>query len=121
MQRLLRENVISLENILFTDESTFYIDNAPNKQNVRYWSKGNPKSKRLIQTNTQYKVTVNTWAGLIGNHIIGPFFIEDGRLNQHNYANLLREKVFPALHALNINVIMFSILILYTFFTFVQK
>ena len=41
--------------------------------------------------------------GILGNQIIGPFFI-DGNLNAEKYLNLLRDEIIPTLRRLNINL-----------------
>lgn len=83
-----------LKNICFTDESTFTLHGEPNVQNFRYWSKENPHL--LINTHSQYPQKVNVWAGIFGQHIIGPFFIEE-TLNGHKYLNMLENDIGPEL------------------------
>lgn len=80
--------------ILFSDESSFCTNGTVNRQNTRIWGRENPY---VIQgTHTQYRKTVNVWAGILGNKIIGPFFI-DGALTAEKYLELLLTKVGPAL------------------------
>jgi hypothetical protein len=83
-----------LQNICFTDECTFTLNNEPNIQNYRYWSTQN--EHRLACTRTQYPQKVNVWAGIFGHRIIGPFFI-DGNLTGPTYLNLLQNQIGPAL------------------------
>ena len=40
---------------------------------------------------------------ILGHRIIGPYFIEDGRLSAERYEQLLLEEVGPALEDLNLN------------------
>lgn len=42
------------------------------------------------------------WAGIIGENVIGPFFLEE-RVNGETYLNLLGDEVLPRLEELNIN------------------
>ncbi|XP_066600766.1 uncharacterized protein [Prorops nasuta] len=63
-----------VKNILFSDESTFVLVHAPNKQNTRYQKK------------------LNVWLGILGENIIGPIFIE-GNLNADKYLQLIRDEV----------------------------
>ncbi|KAJ8946473.1 hypothetical protein NQ318_004519 [Aromia moschata] len=50
----------------------------------------NPHSMRKLHTQNPEKV--NVWAGIIGENIIGPFFI-DGNLNGNTYLALLKNNV----------------------------
>lgn len=43
---------------------------------------------------TQYSQKVNVWCGIIGEHIIEPFFIE-GNLNCDKYLQLLQSDIIP--------------------------
>lgn len=94
----INRNELFLKNILFTDESSFSLTNRHNPTVVRYWSKEN---KHLtIPSHTQYRQKLNAWAGLIGNHVIGPFFI-NGTLTSQKYLDILQFQVFPALQQLD--------------------
>jgi len=83
-----------LRNICFTDECTFSLNNEPNSQNLRYWSKTN--QHRFVETRTQYPQKINLWAGILGHHIIGPFFLE-GNLTGEYFLELLQNHIGPAL------------------------
>lgn len=85
-------------NILFTDESTFTLHGRHNSQNVRMWARENPR--RIYAARTQYPQKLNVWAGILGDRIIGPFFI-NGNLNGARYLNLLRDQIVPALQNLD--------------------
>lgn len=78
-----------LSNILWTDESTFTNNGLFNRWNFRTWAEENPHVR--YQTRHQVRYTVNVWCGLVGNHLIGPYFIEDGALNGERYLHFLRE------------------------------
>ena len=54
---LKREKFFAYNFYYFTDESTFYIDKTPNRQNVRFWARHNPREYMAIKT--QYKIAVN--------------------------------------------------------------
>lgn len=45
---------------------------------------------------TQHLQKLNVWAGLIGRHIIGPFFFEDN-LNAEKYLSMLRLQIIPSI------------------------
>jgi len=83
-----------LRRICFTDECTFTLNNEPNCQNLRYWSTEN--QHRFIETRTQYPQKINVWAGILGDNIIGPFFLE-GNLTGESFLELLRNQIVPAL------------------------
>lgn len=91
---MVNNNIIQLEYVMFSDECTFLLNGHANRQNCRYWSTENPHWIR--EEHTQYPQKVNVWAGIVGNHIIGPFFIE-GNLNGDNYLALLQNDVVPTL------------------------
>lgn len=82
---------------VFSDESTFCLNGIVNRQNCRYWAPENPHW--AIEGHTQYPQTINVWAGIVGNTIVGPFFI-DGSLNGDKYLDLLQHQIIPALAAL---------------------
>lgn len=83
--------------ILFSDESTFYLNGTVNRQNCRYWSDHNPHW--MMEAHTQFPEKVNVWAGIVGDRIVGPFFI-DGSLTGPKYLELLRDHLIPALAVL---------------------
>lgn len=91
-----------LNHILFTDESSFREVGEHNPSVVRYWSQIN--EHRSVASNTQVRHNLNVWAGLLGDHIIGPFFI-DGTLNSEKYLQLLQNQVLPYIQEIpNINI-----------------
>lgn len=76
--------------ICFSDECTFFLNGKVNRQNVRYWSDVNPHVYR--ECNTQFPQKLNVWAGILGNHIIGPLFIQ-GNLTGPLYLDMLENTV----------------------------
>lgn len=96
----INENGNILNNILFSDESSFTLNGKVNKQNRQIWARENPY--RTQETHTQYRDKVNVWVGILGNHLVGPFFI-DGNLNQHTYLDLLQMEVGPQVNDLRCN------------------
>ena len=50
--------------IIFSDEATFCLNGAVNRQNCRYWAPQNPHW--MIDVHTQYPQKVNVWAGIVG-------------------------------------------------------
>lgn len=91
---------ISSETVLWSDESLFYLNGVHNKQNYRYWCQQNPGWMSERRYKTDAKVMV--WTGVIGQHIIGPYFFED-TVTQYSYLELLETFVLPELRRLGIN------------------
>lgn len=91
---LIDANTNFVYNVAFSDECTFFVNGTVNKHNCRYWDTENPHVYR--EFSTQYPEKLNVWAGMLGNHILGPFFI-DGNLTGEHYLQMLQESVFPAI------------------------
>ncbi|XP_063384877.1 uncharacterized protein LOC134670986 [Cydia fagiglandana] len=77
-------------NVLWTDESTFTRVGLYNQHNEHFWAFNNPHCIR--ESCHQVRFSVNVWAGIINDSIIGPYFIE-GNLNGLNYLEMLREVI----------------------------
>lgn len=86
------ENENFCNSIVFSDEATFHLHGFVNRHNCRYWSDTNPHWMEEVHTQRPQKI--NVWAGIVGQHIVGPFFIE-GNLNSARYLQLLQENVIP--------------------------
>ena len=82
-----------VKNIIFTDEATLTLNNEPNLQNCRIWARENPRN--VLHTRTQYPQKINVWVGLLGHHIIGPFFLQEN-LTGGRFLQLLQEEIAPA-------------------------
>jgi len=81
-----------LKNICFSDECSFFLNGFVNKHNCRYWSDENPH--QFVEGHTQRPEKVNVWAGILGDEVIGPIFIE-GHLNGETYLDLLQTHIAP--------------------------
>lgn len=79
-----------VRNIIFTDESSFTLNHAPNRQNVRTWSQTNPHE--VYAAHTQYPGRLNVWAGIFNHAILGPVII-DGTLTGEKYLSLLETEI----------------------------
>lgn len=79
-----------LNKILFCDESTFKSNGMVNRHNCHYYSTENPHWLREIDH--QKKWSINVWGGVIGNHVIGPYFFDD-TLNGEKYLQFLRDEL----------------------------
>ncbi|KAJ8943724.1 hypothetical protein NQ318_012491 [Aromia moschata] len=70
IMQMIEDNNLQIENVLFSDESTFTLHDHVNRQNCRYLSRENPHW--MWGLHTQKPENVNVWAGIIGENIIGP-------------------------------------------------
>lgn len=82
-----REDMTFINRVLFTDEAGFSRDGVINSHNLHIWAEENPHG--ILQTKHQRKFNVNVWAGIIGNHLIGPFVLQD-RLNGERYLEFIQ-------------------------------
>lgn len=87
--------------VLFTDESCFTRDGIYNTRNFHVWSRVNPHASR-IQGN-QHRFSVNLWAGVIGDHLIGPHRLP-ARLNGATYLEFLQESLPALLERVPLNI-----------------
>ncbi|KAI5711842.1 hypothetical protein M8J75_003493 [Diaphorina citri] len=77
-----------VSSILFTDEANFSRDGITNFHNNHIWAMENPHG--IVQKNHQQTFSWNVWAGIIGDTLLGPFFLPP-ILNGDNYLDFLRE------------------------------
>lgn len=92
MTEMLRVTPQLLKNICFSDECTFHLNGSVNKHNCRYWSDENPHFFR--EGHTQHPEKINVWAGILGDTVIGPLFI-NGNLNGDTYLEMLDTTIQP--------------------------
>lgn len=90
-----------LPSVLFTDEAGFSRDGIFNFHNTHCWAEENPHL--IHQSRHQRKFSVNVWAGIIGDHLIGPYFFE-GALTGQFYANFLEHELPQLLENVPLNV-----------------
>lgn len=76
--------------ILFTDEANFSRNAIQNFHNNHMWAEENPHT--ITETHFQHQFSVNVWAGIIGDYLIGPFFLP-GRLDGRSYLHFLEEEL----------------------------
>lgn len=84
------EDLNFLRNILWTDESKFDKDGITNYHNLHYWAPkegGNPK--KIKQTASQRRFSLNVWMGAINDKLVGPYFLPQN-LNGEFYEDFLR-------------------------------
>lgn len=95
----IRRNPDFFSRVLFSDESTFTNHGAVNRHNMHYWSIENPQWLRQVEH--QRRWSVNVWCGIIGDKLIGPYFIE-GTLNGEKYRNILQNELPTLLEDLSL-------------------
>ncbi|GFX26227.1 uncharacterized protein TNCV_948271 [Trichonephila clavipes] len=79
--------------VLFTDEASFSREGIFNTHNSHSWAAANPHVTRTRAA--QDRFLVNVWAGILGNHLIGPYILPD-HLTGPRYLIFL-EQVLPEL------------------------
>lgn len=87
-RELLLEDEHFFHKVLWCDEATFRSNGEVNRHNMRYWAVENPHWMREMDNQRYW--TLNTWCGIVGNKIVGPFFF-NGNLNGESYNNFLIE------------------------------
>lgn len=80
----------TLSRTLFCDEATFTRDGINNFHNEHVWAIENPHAVR--ETHFQRRFSVNVWAGIVNNEVIGPH-IFDGNLNSEMYRAFLENEL----------------------------
>lgn len=86
-----QHNHTFISNILFTDAAYFTRDDVINMHNLHTWCDENPHA--IIEIRHQRGFSVNFWASIVGNHLLGPFFLPH-RLGRVEYLSFL-ENDFP--------------------------
>jgi hypothetical protein len=79
-------NPTFFEHLLVTDESMFMRNGIINYHNSCHWANGNPPCGPYFTH--AVAVSVNIWAGIMGDHLIGPFRFPQ-RLSGPTYLNFL--------------------------------
>lgn len=80
--------------ICFSDEATFELSGPAI---VKIYDIGDVNPHWMRDSHTQHPQKLNVWAGIIGQNIVGPYFIA-GNINAENYiafVHLLRTEVVP--------------------------
>lgn len=97
MTDMCNNNPFFVKRICFSDEATFCLSGEVNKQNFRYWARENPHWYR--ESHSQYRQSVNVWAGIVDNKVIGPYFF-NASLTGQLYLEFLEDSLIPALATL---------------------
>uniref|UniRef100_A0A1B6EKB9 DUF4817 domain-containing protein n=1 Tax=Cuerna arida TaxID=1464854 RepID=A0A1B6EKB9_9HEMI len=81
-----------LNNVMFTDESTFHVNGVVNRHNCRIW--GSQKPQEIVQYQRD-SPKVNVWCGLMNDRIVGPFIFAEKTITGDIYCDMLELYVFP--------------------------
>ncbi|KAJ4438679.1 hypothetical protein ANN_14626 [Periplaneta americana] len=76
--------------VLFTDEAQFTRDGITNFHNQHVWAYENPRATLL--SHHQVRFSLNMWAGIIGDRLVGPHVLVN-RLTGQAYTNFLENTI----------------------------
>lgn len=93
MSQMITNNPQFLSLVLFTDEASFTREGIFNTHNEHAWAESNPHL--TASRKYQERFSVNVWAGIFGDHLVGPYLLPD-RLTGEKYLVFL-ERVLPSL------------------------
>lgn len=88
--------------VIFSDEASFSRDGIFNYHNSHVWAFENPHE--IVEKRHQQTFSVNVWAGIIGDNLLGPVFLPN-RLNGVNYLEFLQEQLPVLLEDVPLNVL----------------
>lgn len=95
------ENPQFCSRVLFTDEAGFTRNGMFNYRNEHVWSHENPHA--IVQFRHQHQFSVNVWAGIVGDCLVGPFVFPE-RLNGVIYRNFLENELPILLEDVPLNI-----------------
>lgn len=84
----IQQNPRFIADTLFSDEATFCNRGGVNRHNCHYYSDANPHWQRSQEFQRQW--SINVWAGILGDVIVGPYFFEEN-LNAAMYLRFLQD------------------------------
>ena len=93
-----------LENIIFSDESTFFVNGVVNRHNCRVWGT-EPPDETIEVCHSSPKV--NVWMGISATTVYRPFFIE-GNVTGENYLDMLEKCFLPQMFRRTAKKLFFS-------------
>ena len=82
------ENNGFVAEVLFSDEAYFTRNGMVNLHNTHTWAAENPHA--TTTRGHQERFSINVWAGILGDHLIGPFMLPQ-RLTGNVYTRFLQE------------------------------
>lgn len=87
--------------VLFADEATFHKNGCVNRHNFHYYATSNPN---VVSThNSQWRWSLNVWGGIVGEHVIGPYFFDE-RVTGAVYLNFLQNHLPVLLEEVPLNI-----------------
>lgn len=86
--------------VLWTDEASFTRGGISNIHNEHYWSHTNPHVS--TESSFQHQWRINVWAGIIGDVVVGPYFLPHS-LNGNNYLEFLMHNLDEELMVLPVS------------------
>lgn len=95
------QDAMFLNKVLFTDEAGFTRDGIINFRNMHEWAEDNPHA--VVERHHQDKFSINVWAGVIDNYLIGPFVLPN-RLNGAAYRLFLENNLHELLDNIPIQI-----------------
>lgn len=90
LRRKVARNPQFLSHILFTDEANFSRNAIMNFHNNHVWAEDNPNA--IMQSGFQDRFSVNVWVGIVGDYLIGPYFLPL-RLDGNSYRHFLEHQL----------------------------
>ncbi|XP_015594169.1 uncharacterized protein LOC107267241 [Cephus cinctus] len=82
-------------NIMFTDELSFGLSGCWNTRNCQIWTTDNSQASVAVHQHER-RFSVNLWAGIINDRLIGPFEFE-GKFTTEKYRKFLQRNLLPLL------------------------
>lgn len=90
-----------ISHVLWSDEATFSREGVFNRNNNHIWAIENPNAVRRRTFQQRFKL--NVWAGIVGEHIIGPHILPQ-TLNARNYLEFLQQDFVNLMEDVPLNV-----------------
>jgi hypothetical protein len=87
-----RSDFLSL--VLFKDEADFTRDGIVNFHSLHTWADVSPHN--ILESRHQQQFSLNVWAGMLGDQLIGPYFVQH-RLAGASYLEVLQNELLPHL------------------------
>ncbi|KAJ4440099.1 hypothetical protein ANN_08232 [Periplaneta americana] len=77
--------------VLFTDEAQFTRDGITNFHNQHVWAYENPRA--TVPSHHQVRFSLNMWAGIIGDRLVGPHVLVNRLTGGQAYTNFLENTI----------------------------
>ena len=101
-QRELRNGTLDLQEILWSDGATFYLNEMVNTWNTRYYAEKGHRAPNLIQQQGQNQEKVHCWAALKDGERFGIFFSQQN-ITAQIYKTMISRRLLPAARAQGLN------------------